>query len=74
MRRREFIASFALGLSLIAVSACGKQEQTADKTAAGKVIEVAVTPASPPNLFEENGKTQGLDYDLFDANCPTGKG
>ena len=31
--------------------------------------QVAVTPASPPNLFEENGKTQGLDYDLFDGYC-----
>jgi polar amino acid transport system substrate-binding protein len=66
MRRREFIAAFALGLSLIAVGGCSKQQ------AAGtvpKVINVAVTPASPPNLFEENGQTKGLDYDLFDGYC-----
>jgi len=62
MRRRNFLASFALGLSLIAVGGCGK-EQTS------KVINVAVTPASPPNLFEENGQTKGLDYDLFDGYC-----
>ena len=28
-----------------------------------------MTPASPPNLFEENGQTKGLDYDLFDGYC-----
>ena len=64
MRRRTFLASFALTLSVIAVGACGKQE-----TGAPKVVNVAVTPASPPNLFEENGETKGLDYDLFDGYC-----
>jgi polar amino acid transport system substrate-binding protein len=67
MKRVTLLASFALGLSLI-VSGCGKKEQ-AGSGATPKVIEVAVTPASPPNLFEENGKTQGLDYDLFDGYC-----
>jgi len=62
MRRRNFLASLALGLSLIAVGGCGKQGTS-------KVINVAVTPASPPNLFEENGQTKGLDYDLFDGYC-----
>ena len=64
MRRRELLASIALGLAFITVGACGKKE-----AGAPKVINVAVTPASPPNLFEENGKTQGLDYDLFDGYC-----
>ena len=64
MKRREFVASVALGLAIVAVGACGKQQ-----AGAPKVINVAVTPASPPNLFEENGKTQGLDYDLFDGYC-----
>jgi polar amino acid transport system substrate-binding protein len=62
MRRRKFLAAFVLGLSFIAIGACGKKE-------ASKVINVAVTPASPPNLFEENGQTKGLDYDLFDGYC-----
>jgi polar amino acid transport system substrate-binding protein len=62
MRRHKLLASFALGLSLITVGGCGKEE-------ASKVINVAVTPASPPNLFEENGQTKGLDYDLFDGYC-----
>ena len=68
MKRREFFASCAFGLAFIAIAGCG-QEQADDKPAGAKVIEVAVTPASPPNLFEENGKTQGLDYDLFDGYC-----
>lgn len=62
MKRLNLLASLALGLSLIAVGGCGKEPES-------KVINVAVSPASPPNLFEENGKTQGLDYDLFDGYC-----
>jgi len=62
IKRRRLLATFALGLAFIAVGGCGKPE-------ASKVINVAVTPASPPNLFEENGQTKGLDYDLFDGYC-----
>jgi polar amino acid transport system substrate-binding protein len=66
MKRRNLLASFAIGLAVITVGGCGKGGDTG---ALPKVINVAVTPASPPNLFEENGKTQGLDYDLFDGYC-----
>ena len=72
MGRIKLITSLVVGLSLIAVGGCGKkeaQDQGQGQAQAGKVIEVAVTPASPPNLFEENGKTQGLDYDIFDGYC-----
>jgi polar amino acid transport system substrate-binding protein len=62
MRRRQLLASFALALAFISIGGCGKEE-------ASNVINVAVTPASPPNLFEENGQTKGLDYDLFDGFC-----
>lgn len=34
-----------------------------------QTIRVAVTPASPPNLYEENGKTVGLDLDIFAGYC-----
>ena len=64
MRRRQLLASFAFTLALASIGGCGKQEG-----AGSKVINVAVTPASPPNLFEENGQTKGLDYDLFDGYC-----
>lgn len=67
MARSSILTAFAIGLALIGVSSCQKKE--GGTAAVPKVIEVAVSPASPPNLFEENGKTQGLDYDLFDGYC-----
>ncbi len=66
IKRRTLLASVAFGLAFIALGGCGKQEQAAG---APKVINVAVSPASPPNLFEENGQTKGLDYDLFEGYC-----
>ena len=35
------------------------------------VIKVAVSPASPPMLYEQNGKLMGVDYDIFNAFCKT---
>lgn len=32
-------------------------------------IRVAVSPASPPNLFEENGQTRGMDLEIFEGYC-----
>jgi polar amino acid transport system substrate-binding protein len=63
MRHYKLLAAITLSLAAVAVGGCGKKEGTS------KTIEVAVTPASPPNLFEENVKIQGLDYDLFDGYC-----
>tara|TARA_R110002049_G_scaffold9975_27_gene49760 strand:+ start:1312 stop:2040 length:729 start_codon:yes stop_codon:yes gene_type:complete len=34
-----------------------------------EVIKVAVSPASPPNLYEEGGQTKGLDLDIFEGYC-----
>lgn len=62
MKRRQFLATAVMAVSLIGLGACGQDETS-------KVIRVAVTPASPPNLFEEAGQTKGLDYDLFDGYC-----
>lgn len=64
MKRRTLLASLAFGLAFVAVGGCGKKEE-----GAAKVINVAVSPASPPNLFEEAGQTKGLDYDLFEGYC-----
>ncbi len=33
------------------------------------VVRVAVSPASPPMLYESNGKLMGVDYDIFTAYC-----
>jgi polar amino acid transport system substrate-binding protein len=43
-------------------SSCGKQEEP-------KVIKVAVSPTSPPNMFEENGTFKGLDLEIFEGFC-----
>jgi polar amino acid transport system substrate-binding protein len=47
---------------LLALGGCS-QQQSANK------IRVAVSPASPPNLYEENGQTKGLDLELFEGYC-----
>jgi polar amino acid transport system substrate-binding protein len=60
--RRKVLATLAIGLAALSLGACGKGNDA-------KVINVAVTPASPPNLFEENGQTKGIDFDLFDGYC-----
>ena len=51
---------FLAGLLLIA--GCSKQDNT-------KEIRVAVSPDSPPNLFEENGQTKGMDLEIFEGYC-----
>jgi polar amino acid transport system substrate-binding protein len=48
---------FALG-----ICGCGKKEEAS-------MIKVAVCPTSPPNMFEENGKYQGMDLELFEGFC-----
>lgn len=35
----------------------------------GQEIRVAVSPASPPNLYEDNGQMKGLDLELFEGYC-----
>lgn len=50
-----------LGALLLVLAGCSKSSDN--------VIRVAVTPASPPNLYEDNGKTVGLDLELFEGYC-----
>lgn len=40
---------------------------SSDKSA--KTIRVAVSPASPPNLYEDKGRTTGLDLEIFEGYC-----
>lgn len=51
-----------LGIALIIMAGCSQQESS-------DVIRVAVSPASPPNLYEENGKITGLDLEIFEGYC-----
>ena len=57
---RKFLAGL-MGIAVLALAACSGQD--------AKEIKVAVTPASPPNLYEENGRTVGLDLDIFEGYC-----
>jgi len=49
-------------LLLIALAGCSPK-------GGDEVIRVAVSPASPPNLYEENGQTKGLDLEIFEGYC-----
>ncbi|VCU68879.1 ABC transporter arginine-binding protein 1 precursor [Pigmentiphaga humi] len=56
---RKLIGLLSVVLVLAACSAKDSQKE----------IKVAVSPASPPNLFEENGTTKGLDLDIMEGYC-----
>lgn len=48
--------------AVILLMACSKQPES-------NVIRVAVSPAIPPMLFEQDGKTVGVDLDIFEGYC-----
>ena len=51
-----------LGCLVMALAGCSDRST-------GKVIQVAVSPSSPPMLFSEGGVIQGADLDLFEGYC-----
>ncbi|MBU3590293.1 transporter substrate-binding domain-containing protein [Polynucleobacter sp. 80A-SIGWE] len=59
--KRFFLALFAAVLALTIV-ACSKSSDT-------KEIKVAVSPASPPMLFDDKGQIVGVDMDIFQGYC-----
>jgi polar amino acid transport system substrate-binding protein len=59
--RRQIVG---LMMSALVISVAGCEQKNSDQ-----VIRVAVSPASPPNLYEENGQTKGLDLELFEGFC-----
>lgn len=72
LHRRSFVALMTSVMAGSMLAACGQGGSDQGGSQA-KVIRVAVSPASPPNLFEENGETKGLDLDLFRAYCESRK-
>jgi len=58
---------------LLALAAVGCSSKTdtggAAKAPEARVIKVAVSPTSPPMLYEEGGKTVGADMDIFEGYC-----
>jgi polar amino acid transport system substrate-binding protein len=53
---------FLLCILSLVLCGCSKKEEA-------KMIKVAACPTSPPNMFEENGKYQGLDLEIFEGFC-----
>ena len=60
-------SAFVVGCSDEKVAAQAPNEASAVSTA--RVIDVAVSPASPPTLYEKDGKIAGSDFDIFSAYC-----
>jgi polar amino acid transport system substrate-binding protein len=52
----------SLCASLLLIAGCADESPQAP-------IRAAVTPASPPNLYQENGQYKGLDLELFEGYC-----
>ena len=58
--KRFFLLLIAVLIAL-GIAACSKTDS--------KEIKVAVSPASPPMVFEQNGKIVGADIDIFEGYC-----
>ncbi len=53
---------FTLLATLFVLWAYSKEERS-------NVIKVAVSPAIPPMLFEQDGKYTGIDLEIFEGHC-----
>ena len=58
---KKLLMMAVLALSAVLVGCSGSKD--------ANVIRVAVSPASPPMLYEKDGKIMGVDYDIFTAYC-----
>lgn len=61
-------------LCALVLTACSKQESAPTTTTAAPattagIVKVAVSPASPPMLFTQDGKTVGADLEIFEGYC-----
>lgn len=67
----------ALCALVLALAGCSKSADSgapaaASQSATGtvaKVVKVAVSPTSPPMVFEQDGKTVGADMEIFEGYC-----
>jgi polar amino acid transport system substrate-binding protein len=60
-RMKRIFLALIVSLMALGITACSKSDS--------KEIKVAVSPASPPMVFEQNGKIVGVDMDIFDGYC-----
>ena len=61
MNRRTIFSSFLCLVSVLIIG-CSKQDEA-------KVVRVAVSPNSPPMLFDDKGKIVGADMAIFEGYC-----
>ena len=61
MKRLSLFGSL-LCLVSVAIIGCSKQDEA-------KVVRVAVSPNSPPMLFDDKGKIVGADMAIFEGYC-----
>lgn len=62
MNKKQLLIGFFWMLALVLLG-CSKVEKGAT------VLKVAVSPASPPMLFEEQGQIKGADLEIFEGFC-----
>ena len=60
--KRLFLFSSLLCLLSAVIIGCSKQDEV-------KVVRVAVSPNSPPMLFDDKGKIVGADMAIFEGYC-----
>ena len=63
----NFTSIILFSFSIIACNADSNKNSATKSNS--KEIKVAVSPASPPMVFEQNGKIVGVDMDIFDGYC-----
>lgn len=61
MNKKSFIILLICAFTFL-INGCSEKDET-------NVIKVAVSPASPPMLFDENGAIKGADFEIFDGYC-----
>jgi polar amino acid transport system substrate-binding protein len=59
---KRLLLVFLASILSIGIISCSKGTNS-------KEIKVAVSPASPPMLFDQNGQIVGVDMDIFQGYC-----
>lgn len=67
MSKKFQLAGLLCALSLLVLGCSNKEEAKVE--GGSTIVKVAVSPASPPMLFEEGGKLAGVDMEIFEGYC-----
>lgn len=67
MGKKIRLAGLLCAVGLLVIGCSGKDDAKVGGNTT--VVNVAVSPASPPMLFEDNGKIVGVDMEIFEDYC-----